>query len=199
MRVWTAIGLEVAFFVLAFGVRSWVQLKRTGSSGFILPDRSAGPAERAASALFVVGLAAIVAAPIADLAGLAPLELLDGPLAAGAGAVLALAGIGLCLWAQLAMGASWRIGVDPGEVTALVTAGPFARVRNPIFSAMLVAVVGFFLLMPNVFGVVAVVALAVGLEAQVRWVEEPYLRRVHGQVYDRYASRAGRFVPGVGR
>jgi protein-S-isoprenylcysteine O-methyltransferase Ste14 len=30
-------------------------------------------------------------------------------------------------------------------------------------------------------------------------VEEPYLVRSHGDEYRRYASRVGRFLPGVGR
>ena len=199
MRAWMAIGVEVVFFALAFGLRCWVQYRRTGSSGFILPSRDARGPEQVASGLFVVGLVAILGAPIADLAGLGRIDLMDGRVLGVVGAVLALVGIGLCLWAQFAMGASWRIGVDPDEVTDLVTAGPFARVRNPIFSAMVVAVLGFFLLVPNFVAAAAVVALIVGLEAQVRWVEEPYLRSVHGASYDRYWQRAGRFVPGVGR
>lgn len=199
MRAWTAVGLEVVFFVLAFGVRSWVQVRRTGSSGLVLPGRGASASEGVATALFAVALLALVAAPIADLSGLARFGALEGPIAAVGGASLAVMGIGLCLWAQLAMGPSWRIGVDPAEVTELVTAGPFARVRNPIFSAMALAVAGFFLLIPNVVALLAVVALVVGLEAQVRWVEEPYLRRVHGPAYDGYARQVGRFLPGVGR
>jgi protein-S-isoprenylcysteine O-methyltransferase Ste14 len=43
-------------------------------------------------------------------------------------------GFWLTVRAQLDMGESWRIGVDAGEVTALVTTGVFRNVRNPIFS-----------------------------------------------------------------
>jgi hypothetical protein len=44
----------------------------------------------------------------------------------------------------------------------------------------------------------AFIALVTGLELQVCFVEEPYLRRTHGSAYLRYAARAGRFIPGVG-
>lgn len=199
MRAGAAIGLEVVFFALAFGLRCWVQYRRTGSSGFILPSRDARRPEQIASGLFVVGLIAVVAAPVADLAGLARIGALETTSWGFAGATLAIVGIGLCVWAQFAMGTSWRIGVDPDELTELVTAGPFSQVRNPIFSAMGVAALGFFLLVPNIVAAIAVVALIVGLEAQVRWIEEPYLRRVHGASYARYTGRAGRFVPGLGR
>ena len=55
------------------------------------------------------------------------------------------------------------------------------------------------MLVPNYFSVAAFLALLVGLEMQVRWVEEPYLERVHGARYRSYARIAGRFLPGIGR
>jgi protein-S-isoprenylcysteine O-methyltransferase Ste14 len=46
---------------------------------------------------------------------------------------------------------------------------------------------------------VILVAVVVALEIQVRLVEEPYRRRVHGDHYGDYAARTGRFVPLTGR
>jgi protein-S-isoprenylcysteine O-methyltransferase Ste14 len=43
------------------------------------------------------------------------------------------------------------------------------------------------------------VLFVVALELQVRVVEEPYLRSVHGENFVRYTSRVGRFLPGIGR
>lgn len=109
-----------------------------------------------------------------------------------------LGGIGTVV-AQLAMGDSWRIGVDTSERTELVTGGPFEIVRNPIFTAMLAAALGLTLLVPNVLALVGFVALLIGLELHVRLVAEPYLLRTHGGRYRRYAGRTGRFMPGLGR
>ena len=97
------------------------------------------------------------------------------------------------------MGESWRIGVDEQERTELVTSGPFAVVRNPIFAAMLPASMGLALLVPNAVALVGLAALFIALEIQVRLVEEPYLLRAHGDSYRQYAARVGRFVPGLGR
>ena len=36
------------------------------------------------------------------------------------------------------------------------------------------------------------------LQLQVRAVEEPYLRSVHGDAYGTYAAATGRFLPGIG-
>lgn len=71
--------------------------------------------------------------------------------------------------------------------------------RNPIFTAMTIASVGFALLVPNVIAVVVVVVVVMAVELQVRVVEEPYLLRTHGRAYADYVARVGRFVPGIGR
>lgn len=198
MRTTAAVSLEVVFAVLAFAVRSWVQWRRTSSTGFVLPRRGAPLAERVGACLFVLAIALLVVAPIIDAGGSGRWRAFDNPAVAVVGVVLAVAGIVLCVVAQFAMGDSWRIGVDTSAQTALVTAGIFGRVRNPIFLAMVLATAGFALLLPNVWAFGAFVALLVGLELQVRCVEEPYLLGVHGDAYVRYTARAGRFVPGVG-
>jgi protein-S-isoprenylcysteine O-methyltransferase Ste14 len=128
-----------------------------------------------------------------------PVDALDVTAAHAAGIALAIAGIAATFYAQVAMGASWRIGVDPGERTALVTSGPFALVRNPIFAAMLPTALGLTLLVPSWIAIAGFVGLVVALELQVRVVEEPYLRQAHGEGYVAYAARVGRFLPGVGR
>ncbi len=127
---------------LAFGWRSWVQWRRTSSTGFFRHRHGASTAELVGSIGFVLALVLLVAAPIADLVGMARVTLLDTTWAAAAGFTLGVGGVLLTLVAQLAMGDSWRIGVDPATRTDLVTDGVFASVRNPIFTAMIVATVG---------------------------------------------------------
>lgn len=197
-RAVIALVLEVAFFALAFGWRSWIQWRRTGSTGFIRPRRGARTSELIGSGGFVFALVLLVAAPLADLAGMPRIAILDGPLAAAAGISLGVCGVALTLVAQLAMGDSWRIGVDPAARTDLVTGGVFGSVRNPIFTAMVIATVGLVLLVPNLISVAALVLLVAALEVQVRLVEEPYLRATHGPVYAAYLSTVGRFLPRVG-
>ncbi len=101
--------------------------------------------------------------------------------------------------AQLGMGESWRIGVSDDQRTDLVTGGWFSLCRNPIYTSMIAGWSGFALMVPTWLGFAAVVVIALGLELQVRAVEEPYLTRTHGDEYSQYASRVGRFAPGVGR
>jgi len=195
-----ALILYVAYLALAFGLRTLIQLRRTGSSGFHGLAGRPGSAEWVAGVGFTVALLVGAAAPVLALLDVVePVAALDVTVVHAVGGVLAVAGIGATFYAQVAMGESWRIGVDPGERTALVTTGPFALVRNPIFAAMLPTAVGLTLLVPSWVAFVGLVGLVAALELQVRVVEEPYLLRAHGASYAAYAARVGRFVPGIGR
>ncbi len=194
-----ALALYLVWFVLAFGVRTLIHLRRTGDSGFKGLGGRPGSLEWCAGVLFAVALLVGVAAPVASLAGLDRLGPLDARWLGWLGATVATVGVVATLVAQLSMGSSWRIGVDEGERTELVTGGAFELVRNPIFSAMLVTAVGLTLMVPNIIAVVGLAALVVALELQVRGVEEPYLAAVHGETYVGYTRRVGRFMPGIGR
>jgi len=195
----TALAAYTFFLVLAFGLRSIVQLRRTGSTGFVGISGRPGSTEWCAGMLFVVALVAGGAAPVAQLAGaLVPYAALNLPSLQVVGIVLYLIGVGGTLWAQFAMGDSWRIGVDAAERTTLVVSGPFRFVRNPIFTGMGIATLGLALLVPNALSLTALVVLVLALEVHVHLVEEPHLMRQHGDSYRRYASATGRFLPGIG-
>lgn len=195
-----ALALYVLYLALAFGLRTLIQLRRTGSTGFHGLGGRPGSAEWLAGVGFTLALLLGAAAPVLALLDLVePVAALDSTAVHAAGLALALAGIGATFYAQVAMGTSWRIGVDESERTELVTAGPFATVRNPIFAAMLPTGLGLTLLVPSWVAFAGFVGLAIALELQVRVVEEPYLRRAHGEAYAAYAARVGRFFPGLGR
>jgi protein-S-isoprenylcysteine O-methyltransferase Ste14 len=197
---WLALGLYALYMAFAFGLRTWLQIRRTGSSGFKGISGRLGSLEWIAGVLFVVAIAVGVAAPILDVTDvIEPLDAFDSAGVRATGVAIFLAGLVATVYAQVAMGESWRIGVDDQERTALVTSGPFAVVRNPIFAAMLPATLGLTLLVPNLVAFVGLAALWIALEIQVRLVEEPYLLRQHGDAYRNYAARVGRFVPGLGR
>lgn len=197
---WLAIFGYVIFAALAFGARSLVHYRRTGSTGFHGLSGRPGSIEWLGGALFVVALVAGPAAPILDLTGtLRPLGCAAVALWRVCGVALYVAGVAGTLWAQFAMGESWRIGVDSSESTRLVLKGPFQFVRNPIFTSMTAALGGLALMVPNLAAGVALLALVAGLEIHVRVVEEPYLLRTHGEAYRRYLACTGRFLPRIGR
>ena len=195
-----ALVLFAVFAALGFGWRSWEQRRRTGSTGFRGISGRLGSAEWFAGVGFVVAIAAAFVAPILQLLGVvSPLGVLHAPWIQITGIVIAAIGIFATVYAQLDMGDSWRIGVDPSETTTLVRTGVFGWVRNPIFTAMMTFSFGIALVTPNSVAIAGFLLLvATTTELQVRIVEEPYLLTVHGDAYRRYLANVGRFVPGVG-
>jgi protein-S-isoprenylcysteine O-methyltransferase Ste14 len=184
--------------MLAFGLRAYVQRRRTGSYGIRL-FASQGR-ERLAALFLALAMLAWTLTPVAAILSWSPpIVALDTPAVHLIGVLIAGLGIAATLWAQFQMGASWRVGVDPNERTQLVTHGPYRLVRNPIYTAVLIFGVGEVLMVPSPFAIVAFLWLILALELQVRKIEEPYLLSVHGDTFRAWAEQVGRFVPGVGK
>jgi protein-S-isoprenylcysteine O-methyltransferase Ste14 len=194
-----AVGLLVVYLAFAFGVRVVVALRTTGRTG-IAGLGGAPPLELLGGGLFVVAVAMGSANPVLVLAeALEPIEDLETNALRALGFLCCGIGIVGTFLAQMAMGASWRIGVDESERTELVTGGVFGLCRNPIYTFMVVAWVGFALLVPTSLSLASIPVGIVAFEVQVRLVEEPHLLRAHGEPYRAWASRVGRFLPGLGR
>jgi protein-S-isoprenylcysteine O-methyltransferase Ste14 len=193
-----ALVLFAVFGGLGFGWRSWLQYRRTGSTGF-RGISAGGATERLAGLGFVVALMVAVSAPILQLTNvIEPVNRLSAAWIQVIGIVVATGGVAATVYAQLEMGDSWRIGVDEKETTTLVHAGVFGRVRNPIYTAMFTFGIGIVLVTPNLVACAGFILLIASIELQVRRVEEPYLLRTHGDAYRAYTASVGRFIPGVG-
>ena len=114
-----------------------------------------------------------------------------------AGLALVAAGYAGTLWCYAIMGSAWRIGVNAQEKNALVTTGPFARVRHPIYALQGVMLAGAFCLLPTVCSLVLLAfhLACVWLKAAD---EEAYLIAAHGEKYRVHIARTGRLFPKFG-
>lgn len=203
MTLETALRILLPILLLAFGLVDLVwplaRLRRTtGSWGLPIfgdqdpRERAVGVALAVVVAALVLGVARFVSGGAQAVGALVP----PAPIAF-AGLALLVAGIAVVAIAQRQMGASLRVGLPP-EPTALVSAGLFRWVRNPIFLGMLLALGGVALVAPSLWSVAVWLAATAAIAYQVR-LEEAHLRARHGEAYLAYAARVGRFVPGVGR
>ena len=68
----TALLLLVVYLALGFGLRSWLQWRYTGSTGFRGISGAPGSAEWWGGVLFIAALLALLLAPVADLRGWLP-------------------------------------------------------------------------------------------------------------------------------
>jgi protein-S-isoprenylcysteine O-methyltransferase Ste14 len=105
--------------------------------------------------------------------------------------------VGLFYWASRTMGANWSIVARTLQDHRLVTSGPFALVRHPIYLGMLL----FLLSLAAATGheralVLAVPIFALGTQVRIR-SEEALLRAEFGADYEAYAVRVKQFIPWV--
>jgi len=121
-------------------------------------------------------------------------EPLYSPWAFAAGIALMIAGQAGTLWCYAALGDSWRIGIRKKEKTALVTRGPYKRVRHPIYAFQMLILAGAAAALPTPlsFVILGLHAVCSSIKASD---EEAYLGTIHGEEYAAYVRRTGRFVP----
>jgi len=108
---------------------------------------------------------------------------------------LAVALVGLALAARSAQLLAGRGRPRRGPQPAFVIAGPYLRLRNPLFAGLVVTLAGAALALES--WLLVVVALA-GFGVAHAWVvraEEPRLRARFGDAYAEYLRRIPRWLP----
>lgn len=112
-----------------------------------------------------------------------------------AGAVLVFLGILLAFWARYYLGRNWGMPLSEKEGAELVTTGPYAYIRNPIYAGVLLALIGSAL----VFGVLwlLVIVLYAGYFIYSVFGEEKIMERLFPNQYPAYKARTKRIIPWV--
>ncbi len=60
----------------------------------------------------------------------------------GVGTALFFAGLGLAIWARVCLGRNWGPPMSEKLDPELITSGPYRRIRHPIYSGLILAMVG---------------------------------------------------------
>lgn len=112
-------------------------------------------------------------------------------------ALLMAAAVGLFVAASHAMGRNWSLVARTRDDHALVTTGPFAHVRHPIYVALFLLLLALAVALGHTGKLwFAMPVYALGTALRVR-EEERLLRAMFGAGYGSYAARVKRFVPGL--
>jgi protein-S-isoprenylcysteine O-methyltransferase Ste14 len=112
------------------------------------------------------------------------------------GAALTFAGIAFAVWARVWIAGNWSTDVTLKRDHELIVSGPYALVRHPIYTGVLLGLLGTALAVGEWRA-----ALAVVLAAAAYWrklgIEEAVMRRQFGEAYARYAARVPALIPFV--
>ena len=143
----------------------------------------------------LISIFVLLAAILAGLPGstTGPLEWVNVEIMQPAGWVLLVLSLLWVIAAQAQMGSSWRIGIDSGTRSPLITSGLFAISRNPIFLGMRASLLGLFLVLPNAFSLAILIAGEILIQVQVR-LEEQHLSTVHDAEFQRYRGAVRRWL-----
>lgn len=110
------------------------------------------------------------------------------------GAALTAAGLFFTVWARAHIGTNWSGIVTIKEGHELITSGPYAIVRHPIYTGLLLAFVGSAIARGEWRGPVAVLIAFGALWRKLRF-EERWMRERFGEAYQRYSERVAALVP----
>ncbi len=111
-----------------------------------------------------------------------------------ASVVITALGIALAFWARYELGRNWSGMVTLKEDHRLVTTGPYAFVRHPIYTGLLMSIVGTLLLWSTPAMPVVIVVLVLALRYKMSR-EELFMSDAFGEQYAAYKLRARALVP----
>jgi protein-S-isoprenylcysteine O-methyltransferase Ste14 len=114
----------------------------------------------------------------------------------GAGAVLTWAGVAIAIWARTVLGGNWSGIVTVKENHTLIRTGPYAVVRHPIYSGLLLALLGTGLAVGEVRGLAAAAVVFVVFVIKFR-TEERFMTEQFGTEYDDYRRHTRALIPYV--
>ncbi len=118
-----------------------------------------------------------------------------GALSGPVGVALCALGIGLAIWARLHLGRNWGTPMSRKENPDLVTTGPYAHIRHPIYAGMLLGMLGSAI-GQSAFWSIPLVFSAVYFVYSARREERLMMEQFPGQ-YPAYMRRTKMLVPFV--
>jgi protein-S-isoprenylcysteine O-methyltransferase Ste14 len=113
-----------------------------------------------------------------------------------AGVAVTYAGVALAIWARKILGGNWSATVTLKQDHSLVRQGPYATVRHPIYSGLLLAGLGTALAIGEVHSLLAVVIGVAGFYTKAK-LEERFMIEHFGRDYEEYRQHTWALVPFV--
>ena len=110
------------------------------------------------------------------------------------GVALGIASFAIYAWSRATLGKEWSSPLQMRENHHLVTTGPYAWIRHPIYLALMVFMAGIALVTANWFLVAFLVVSIADLALRIP-KEEQMMIEEFGDEYKAYMQRTGRLLP----
>jgi protein-S-isoprenylcysteine O-methyltransferase Ste14 len=109
------------------------------------------------------------------------------------GLLLFFCGLGLAVWARVHIGRNWGMPMSRKDDPELVTTGPYSKVRHPIYTGMITAVIGTALATSLLWLVLAVIVGGYFIVSATR--EERYMTGLFPDAYPAYKRSTKMLIP----
>ena len=110
------------------------------------------------------------------------------------GAAVTIAGLLFAVWAREHLGSNWSRSVTIKQGHDLITTGPYAVVRHPIYTGILTGFLGMAIAISQVRGFIVFVLIFLAFCIKLR-MEEQWMRSEFGEAYATYARQTAALVP----
>jgi protein-S-isoprenylcysteine O-methyltransferase Ste14 len=117
----------------------------------------------------------------------------DAPWAIALGLVLFFAGLGLAVWARLYIGRNWGMPMSQKDEPELVTTGPYSKVRHPIYTGLIIAMIGTALAISLLWLAITVILGGFFIFSATR--EERYMTSQFPATYPAYKRSTKMLIP----
>jgi protein-S-isoprenylcysteine O-methyltransferase Ste14 len=106
----------------------------------------------------------------------------------------AVVGFAITVWARAILGSNWSGTVTIKVEHELIRTGPYRWVRHPIYSGLIMALLGTLIALDQWRGIVALPLLWVAFA--IKYLkEEQAMRQTFGEQYDEYSQTTGAIFP----
>lgn len=116
---------------------------------------------------------------------------------AGLGAAITVAGIGIAIWARRHLGRNWSAEVTIRKGHSLIRSGPYTYIRHPIYSGMLLGILGTAIAVGEYRGLAALAIFWIGWAQKAR-KEESFLAQEFGPAFAEHKRATGFFLTRIG-
>ena len=138
----------------------------------------------------------LLAIPKIEVPGLGFRFLPEGDWPFLAGLILPMCGLGFSVWGRRRLGRNWSQEVTIKDDHLLITEGPFALVRHPIYTGLILGFAGTSVALGEIRGLIAD-ALVFGVLLIKLRLEERWLLEQFGEPYRRYCEKVSALIPFV--
>jgi protein-S-isoprenylcysteine O-methyltransferase Ste14 len=115
------------------------------------------------------------------------------PWLEGIGLAVFLLGLALAVWARVYLGRNWGMPMSQKVDPELVTTGPYRKVRHPIYSGIILAMIGTMIAV-SLYWLVAVIVIGVYFIYSAT-VEERYIAERFPDSYPGYKRSTKMLIP----